>query len=75
MYRYIGDPNVIQSPFSGRITKLCANNVKRGWLRHPSVDTSLGVAPMMLKADVITHHMPSPVPFRSLQVVLLLATQ
>ncbi len=29
----------------------------------------------MSKADVITHHMHSPVPFHSLQVLLLLATQ
>jgi hypothetical protein len=75
---YIGDPDMIRSlassPFSGRFSMLCANDVKSQQLRRPSMGASLGFVPRMWKAFVITHHIPFLVPFRSLEVLLLLAT-
>jgi hypothetical protein len=77
--RYIGDPDVIRSlaspPFSGWFTKLPDNNVKNQRLHSSSVGTPLGFVLTMWRADSIAHHMPSPVPFHSLQALLLLATQ
>jgi hypothetical protein len=79
MWHYIGDPDIVRSlalsPFSGCLTRLRADDVKSRRLCHPSVNASLGFTLMLWKANVITHHMPSPVPFHSLQVLLLLATQ
>jgi hypothetical protein len=78
MSPYIGDLDVIwslaSSPFSRCFTRLCANDVKSRRLCCPSLGASVGLAPPMWKDDVITHHLPSPVPFLSLQVLLLLAT-
>ncbi len=79
MSRYIGDIDVIwslaSSLFRGHFIRLHADDVKSQWLCHPSVRASLGFALTMWKSDIITHHMPSPVPFRSLQVLILLTTQ
>ncbi len=76
---YIGHPDMIQSlaspPFSGCFTRLCADYVKSLRLHRPPMDASLGFAPTMWRADLIAHHMPSPVPFHSLQALFLLATQ
>jgi hypothetical protein len=78
MSPFIDDLDVIwsvaSSPFSGCFTRLCADDVKSRRLCCPSLDASVGFAPTMWKADVITHHLPFPVPFHSLQVLLLLAT-
>ncbi len=50
---YIGYPEVFWSlaslPFSGCISRLCADNVKSQRLRCPSVGASLGFAPTMCK--------------------------
>jgi hypothetical protein len=56
-------------------TRSHTNNVKSWQLHHPSGGGSEGFALTMWKADVITHHRPSPVPFCSLQDFLLLTTQ
>jgi hypothetical protein len=54
MSRYIGDLDVIwslaSSPFSGRFTKLCTDDVKSRRLRHPSLGASLGFAANNVKS-------------------------
>jgi hypothetical protein len=79
MSRYIGDPYVIRSlaslPFSGCFVKLHDNNVISQRLCCLSVGASLGFAPTVWRANLIAHHMPTPVPFHSLQFILLLPTQ
>jgi hypothetical protein len=77
---FSGDPNVILvtgfiAPLGWCFTRLHANDVKSRELCRPSVDASQGFAPTIWKANMITHHMPSPVQFCSLQVLLLLSTQ
>jgi hypothetical protein len=73
------DPDMIgslaSSPFCRCYIRLLANKVKSWWFCCPSVGNSRGFTPTMWKAAVISHHMSSPVPFCSLQILLLLATQ